>query len=53
LKFRFSRLLPEKQFEDLLVERSEEDRALAEIQAIREQQQGRDNRERDIEDRER
>jgi len=53
LKFRFSRLLPDKQFESLLIERSEEDRALAEIQAVRERQRGRDNRERDIEDRER
>jgi len=45
--------LPDKQFESLLIERSEEDRALAEIQAVRERQRGRDNRERDIEDRER
>jgi len=53
LNFRFSRLLPDKQFEQLPIERSEEDRALAKIQAVRERQREKDNREHDIEDRER
>nr|MCS3816622.1 hypothetical protein [Mucilaginibacter sp. X4EP1] len=53
LKFRFSRLLPDKQFENLPVERNEEDRVLSEIQAVREWQKERDNREHDSGDRER
>lgn len=44
LKFRFSRLLSDKQFESLPIERSDEDQALAEIQAVREWQQDRDER---------
>jgi hypothetical protein len=53
LKFRFSRLLPDSQFENLAVDRREEDRALADIQAVRKRQQERDGREHDTEDRER
>ena len=52
-KFRFTRLLPEGQFEALPIDRTAEDRALGEIQAIRERQRGRDDRERIGEDRER
>jgi hypothetical protein len=46
LKFRFSRMLEEKQFESLGVDRTEEEKALAELQSIRDRQQGldRDNR---------
>jgi hypothetical protein len=53
LKFRFSRLLPDCQFENLAVDRGEEDRALADIQAVRKRQQERDGREHDTENRER
>jgi len=53
LKFRFSRLLPENQFESLPIERSEEYRVLAEIQAVRDRQHERENREHDSADRER
>jgi hypothetical protein len=47
LKFRFSRLLEEKQFESLAVDKTEEEKTLAEIQSIRNRQQDldRDNRE--------
>ncbi len=46
-KFRFSRLLEDKQFESLPIERSEEDVSLAAIRAVRERQQERDVRDRD------
>jgi hypothetical protein len=51
-KFRFSRLLEDRQLEALPVERSEEELALEAIRAVREWQQGRDEQSRDIEDRE-
>jgi len=47
-KFRFSRLLEDKQFDSLPVERGAEEQALAEIRAIRQRQQGRDQRDRDL-----
>ena len=50
-KFRFSRLLEKDQFEALPIDRSEEETALAEIRAVREQQAQRDSISRDIEDR--
>jgi hypothetical protein len=53
LKFRFSRLLADRQFDSLPVERSDEDRALDEIQAIKERRQGREGRNRNVEDKER
>jgi hypothetical protein len=49
-KFRFSRLLEENQFESLAIDRSEEEQILAEIRAIRERQQERDERSRDVDD---
>ncbi|QKJ32464.1 relaxase/mobilization nuclease domain-containing protein [Mucilaginibacter mali] len=53
-KFRFSRLLEDgMQLADLPIERSEEDRALEAIRAVRERQIERDGRDRDTEDRER
>jgi hypothetical protein len=52
-KFCFSRLLEDKQFEALPVDRLEEARVLDEIRAVRERRQERDGRERDGEDRER
>jgi len=52
-KFRFSRLLPEKQFENLPNDRTDEDKALAEIRAVREREHERDSREIEIGDRER
>ena len=53
LKFRFSRLLPDKQFENLQNDRTQEDVALAEIQAVRLRRRERDSRGLEIEDRER
>lgn len=46
VKFRFSRLLENTQFESLAIDRTEEEQTLAEIRNIRERQQGldRDNR---------
>jgi hypothetical protein len=52
-KFRFSRLLPDKQFENLPNDRTEEDKVLAEIQAIWERQRAQDNREIDLHEHER
>jgi len=49
-KFRFSRLIDDKQFETLPVERGEEEQVLSEIRAIRERQQERDQRDRDLDD---
>jgi len=49
-KFRFSRLLPDKQFDSLPIERYEEDTVLAEIQAVRQHQRERDERDLDIAD---
>jgi hypothetical protein len=48
LKFRFSRLLEDKQFEELPIERSEEEKALEAIRDVRAKQQARDDRNRDI-----
>ncbi len=53
VKFRFSRLLEERQLSNLPIDRSEEEQVLAEISAIRERQRGRDERSHDIGDRER
>lgn len=53
LKFRFSRLLESKQLDSLPIEKTEEDRILAEIKALRERQIEHDKRARDLEDRER
>lgn len=53
LKFRFSRLLEDKQLDSLPIERVEEDRILTEIKAVRERQQERDFRTRDLENRDR
>jgi hypothetical protein len=47
-RFRFSRLLEGRQFTDLQVERSEADKALVEIRAVRERQQDRDERNRGL-----
>ena len=52
-KFRFTRLLPEGQFEALAIDSAAEDRVLEEIRAVRERQQSRDNISRAIDDRER
>ena len=49
-KFRFSRLLDDKQFEALPIERSEEEQALADIRFIRARQQERDKRSKDLDD---
>jgi hypothetical protein len=48
LKFRFSRLLEEKQFESLPIDRNEEDTALGAIRAVRERQETRNERNRSI-----
>ena len=50
-EIRFSRLLPDKQFESLPFELNEKDMALLEIQSIREKQQLRDFNNRQQEDR--
>lgn len=52
-KFRFSRLLGERELDSLPIDRSEEERALAEIRVIRKRQLERDGRSREVEDRER
>jgi hypothetical protein len=52
-KFRFSRLIDGRRVDDLPIERSEEERALAEIQAMRKRQQGRDEIEHETDERER
>lgn len=53
VKFRFARLLADKQFDSLPIDRSEEEQTLADIRNVRERQKERDDRSRDIEDRER
>jgi len=53
MKFRFSRLLPENEYGSLPNDSRQEDIALTEIQAVRERQRERDERDLDIEDRER
>jgi len=52
-KFRFTRLLEGQQFADLPVERSEEEQTLEAIRTLRARQQELDERDHDIEDRER
>lgn len=52
-KFRFLRLLGERELNSLPIDRSEEEQALAEIQNIQERQHERDDRSRNMEDRER
>lgn len=50
-RFRFSRLLGKEQLDTLPIDRTEEEKALAEIRAVRERQKERDSLSRDIEDR--
>jgi len=50
-RFRFSRLLGKDQLDSLPMDRTEEERALAEIRSTRERQKERDSLSRDIEDR--
>jgi len=52
-KFRFSRLLEDRELDSLPIDCSEEEQVLAEIRNIRERQKERDDRSRDVEDRER